>query len=157
MRTFPHSILTTYCSPISHHSKAFPSWICYRGSEARINSCRHSNFRRNYSRSREKINVDSLGAVICWENHGSWLSHWCCRFWFNRRLRSRYSFLHLARINIDKWSIAISLTRIPFCFIDCLTDGRTLVDHARVEAQNHRFTYDEVNGDNQIVVDSFRP
>ena len=25
-----------------------------------------------------------------------------------------------------------------------LLDGRTLVDHARLEAQNHRFTFDEV-------------
>ena len=26
----------------------------------------------------------------------------------------------------------------------CNKDARTLVDHARIEAQNHRFTYDEV-------------
>ena len=25
-----------------------------------------------------------------------------------------------------------------------LTDARTLVDHARIEAQHHRFTFDEV-------------
>lgn len=24
-------------------------------------------------------------------------------------------------------------------------DGRTLIDHARLEAQNHRFTFDEVS------------
>ena len=27
-----------------------------------------------------------------------------------------------------------------------VADARTLVDHARVEAQNHRFTYDEAIG-----------
>ena len=39
------------------------------------------------------------------------------------------------------------------CHIECLlltycilyVDARTLIDHARLEAQNHRFTFDEVS------------
>ncbi len=30
-------------------------------------------------------------------------------------------------------------------FADITLDARTLVDHARIEAQNHRFTFDEVS------------
>jgi 20S proteasome alpha/beta subunit len=30
-------------------------------------------------------------------------------------------------------------------FVRTPVDGRTLIDHARVETQNHRFTYDEVS------------
>lgn len=30
--------------------------------------------------------------------------------------------------------------------LTCITDARTLVDHARIEAQNHRFTFDESIG-----------
>ena len=33
---------------------------------------------------------------------------------------------------------------LSFTMCLLLTDGRTLVDHARIEAQNHRFTFDEV-------------
>lgn len=34
-------------------------------------------------------------------------------------------------------------THIGVAMSGLIADARTLVDHARVEAQNHRFTYDE--------------
>lgn len=34
-------------------------------------------------------------------------------------------------------------THIGAAMSGLIADARTLVDHARVEAQNHRFTYDE--------------
>ena len=37
-------------------------------------------------------------------------------------------------------------THIGAAMSGLVADARTLVDHARVEAQNHRFTYDEPVG-----------
>lgn len=48
-----------------------------------------------------------------------------------------------------EWRINSTYLNV-FLLIDHVSDGRTLVDHARVEAQNHRFTYDEVIGHNEI-------
>lgn len=38
----------------------------------------------------------------------------------------------------------IALLLMPFNQFYIFQDARTLIDHARVEAQNHRFTFDEV-------------
>ena len=35
--------------------------------------------------------------------------------------------------------------------VDGNIDARTLVDHARIEAQNHRFTFDEVHDETNII------
>lgn len=34
---------------------------------------------------------------------------------------------------------------VQFLIMEMFSDARTLIDHARVEAQNHRFTFDEVS------------
>ena len=47
-------------------------------------------------------------------------------------------------------------THVGAAMSGLVADARTLVDHARVEAQNHRFTYDEPIGVEALTQGEFR-